>query len=180
MILRSWRIASLIFCFLSLVALAGLAGKAQESFDDPEGKYGLTLFKGWLAVVNQDRVTGKTDFQIVYGIRENGALKISTMDVTPKMEMSEVALKHEQEALRFLPGYTKGKVENFTVAPGQRGGSLITYDFKNTAGQPLLGRNYFLRVNDTTVYVLRFTGRANTLGSLRNQTDTMARSFKLK
>ncbi len=178
--LRSFRITALIFCFFSLVALAGLTGQAQETFDDPDGKYSLTLFKGWLAIVNKDRITGKNDFQIVYGIRESGALKISTMDVDAKLAMPDVALKHEQETLRFQPGYTKGKIENFVVGAGQRTGALITYDFKNTAGQPMIGRNYFLRTSDTTVYVLRFTGRANTLGSLRNQTDTMARSFKLK
>ena len=177
--LRSLRIASMIFCFFSLVALAGLAGKVQETFDDPDGKYSVTLPKGWLAVTNKDRLSGKTDFLIVYGIRENGALKVTTMDVEAKLPMSDVALKHEAETLRFQPGYTKGKVENFVVGP-QASGSLITYDFKNTAGQPLIGRNYFLRANDTTVYVLRFTGRANTLGSLRNQTDAIARSFKLK
>lgn len=178
--LRTFRITSLIFCFFSLVALAGLAGKVQDTFDDPEGKYNITLPKGWLAITNKDRLTGKTDFLIVYGIRENGALKVSTMDVDTKLPMTDVALKHESETLRFQPGYTKGKVENFVVGGTQPHGSLISYDYKNTAGQPMIGRNYFLRANDTTVYVLRFTGRVNTLGSLRNQTDAIARSFKLK
>lgn len=178
--LRTFRITSLIFCFFSLVALAGLAGKVQDSFDDPDGKYAITLPKGWLAIMNKDRLSGKTDFLIVYGIRENGALKITTMDVDAKLPMTEVASKHETETLRFQPGYTKGKVENFVIGGTQPSGSLITYDFKNTAGQPMIGRNYFLRANDTTVYVLRFTGRVSTLGSLRNQTDTIARSFKLK
>lgn len=178
--LRSFRIASMIFCFFSLVALAGLAGKAQDTFDDPEGKYNITLPKGWLAITNKDRLTGKTDFLIVYGIRENGALKVTTMDVDAKLPMTDVALKHETENLRFQPGYTKGKVENFVIGGTQPNGSLISYDYKNTAGQPMIGRNYFLRANETTVYVLRFTGRVNTLGSLRNQTDAIVRSFKLK
>jgi hypothetical protein len=177
--LRSLRLITLSCGFFSLLAFAGLAN-LQDTFDDPEGKYTLTLPRGWLAIINTDRVTGKKDFQVVYGIRENGALKISTMDVEAKADMIAVAQQHEQDNLRFQPGYTKGKIENFVVGGGQRNGSLNTYDFKNTAGQPMIGRTYYLRANDTTVYVLRFTGRANTLGSLRNQTDAIARSFKLK
>ena len=177
--LRSLRVMTLSCCFFSLLAFAGMAN-VQDSFDDPEGKYSLILPRGWIAIMNTDRVTGKTDFQVVYGIRENGAMKISTMEVASKDEMLAVAQKHEQDNLRFQPGYTKGKIENFVTGAGQRAGSLNTYDFKNTAGQPMIGRTYYLRANDTTVYVLRFTGRASTLGSLRNQTDAIARSFKLK
>jgi hypothetical protein len=178
-----WRVSSFALAFFILLAFAGIGAditRAQDSFDDPEGKYTLKLPSGWVAIVNQDRLTGKTDFLIVHGIRENGALKISTMEVDAKTEMLDVAAKHEQESLRFLSGYTKGKPENFVVGGGQRNGALITYDFKNTAGQPQLGRTYLLRVNDTTVYLLRFTGRTNALSSLRNQTDMIARSFRLK
>lgn len=180
---RVGRIGPFALAFFTLLAFAGIGAditRAQDSFDDPEGKYTLKLPTGWVAIINQDKLTGKTDFLIVHGIRENGALKISTMEVDAKMEMLDVAAKHERESLRFLSGFTKGKPENFVGGSGQRNGALITYDFKNTAGQPQLGRTYLLRVNDTMVYVLRFTGRANTLGSLRNQTDMIARSFKLK
>jgi hypothetical protein len=177
--LRSLRLITLSCCFFSLLAFAGLASR-QDTFADPEGKYSLTLPRGWIAITNTDRVTGKTDFQVVYGIRENGALKISTMQVDPKAEMLAVAQQHEQDNLRFQPGYTKGKFENFMAGAGQRAGSLNTYDYKNVAGQPMIGRTYYLRVDDTTVYMLRFTGRVSTLGSLRNQTDAIARSFKLK
>jgi hypothetical protein len=180
---RIGRVGSFALAFFTLLAFAGIGSditKAQDSFDDPEGKYTLKLPTGWVAIVNQDRLTGKTDFLIVHGIRENGALKISTMEVDAKAEMPDVAAKHERESLRFLSGYTKGRIENFVVGVGQRNGALISYDFKNTAGQPQVGRTYLLRVNDTTVYVLRFTGRSTALGSLRNQTDMIARSFRLK
>lgn len=180
---RVGRIGSFALAFFTLLAFAGIGADitwAQDSFDDPEGKFTLKLPTGWVAIVNQDKLTGKTDFLIVHGIRENGALKISTAEVDPKMEMQAAAAKHEQEILRFLSGYTKGRIENFVVGAGQRNGALITYDFKNTAGQPQIGRTYLLRVNDTTIYILRFTGRSNTLGSLRNQTDMIARSFRLK
>ena len=99
-------------------------------------------------------------------------------NVDPKAETLAVAKKDENESLRFLTGYTTAKVENFLI--GNRMSALAIYDFKNTANQPLTGRNYYVRVNDTTVYLLRFTGRPTTLGSLRNQTDLIARSLRLK
>ena len=42
------------------------------------------------------------------------------------------------------------------------------------------GRIYFLKADSTTVYVLRFTGEKDKLRSIRNQTDSIARSFKIK
>ena len=179
--IRSLRISSLCLWMMWLVCLAGVAPQAQEleSFEDPDGKYTLKLPKGWLYVVNQDKVTGKSDVQIVYGVRENGALKIRVIEnVDPKAETIAVAKKDENESLRFLTGYTTAKVETFLT--GNRMSAIAIYDYKNTANQPMTGRNYYVRVNDTTVYLLRFTGRPTTLGSLRNQTDLIARSLRLK
>ena len=41
------------------------------------------------------------------------------------------------------------------------------------------GRFYFLKIDDKTVYVLRFTGERDKLKSIRNQTDSIARTFSL-
>jgi hypothetical protein len=42
------------------------------------------------------------------------------------------------------------------------------------------GRFYFLKADDTNVYVLRFTGMRDQLRSIRNQTDLIARTFEIK
>jgi hypothetical protein len=181
--IRSLRIGTLFLWMMWLFCLAGVAPQQQAQeltdFDDPDGKYSLKLPKGWLFIVNQDKVTGKSDVQVVYGIRENGALKIRVIEnVDPKAETLAVAKKDENESLRFITGITTPKIENFLT--GNRMSAIAVYDFKNTANQPMTGRNYYVRVNDTTVYLLRFTGRTTTLPSLRNQTDFIARSLKLK
>ncbi len=44
----------------------------------------------------------------------------------------------------------------------------------------MIGRFYFLKAGDNTVYVLRFTGFRDKLRSIRNQTDSIARTFALK
>lgn len=181
--IRSLRIGTLFLWMMWLLCLAGVAPQQQAQeltdFNDPDGKYSLKLPKGWLFIVNQDKVTGKSDVQIVYGIRENGALKIRVIEnVDPKAETLAVAKKDENDSLRFITGITTPKIENFLI--GNRMSAIAIYDFKNTANQPMTGRNYYVRVNDTTVYLLRFTGRTTTLPSLRNQTDVIARSLKLK
>jgi len=152
---------------------------AQEVFEDPEGKYSLTLPAGWIAVVSQDSL-GKQDVNIVYRNRETGALKLRRTDeIDPKMEVIDFAKKDELESVRFILEYNRVAMENFLVGGG-KSGALLSYDFKNPAGQPFTGRNYYLRAGEKTIYVLRFTGRKNTLGTLRNQTDAIARSFQAK
>jgi hypothetical protein len=42
------------------------------------------------------------------------------------------------------------------------------------------GRFYFLKTADNQMYVLRFTGERDKLKSIRNQTDSIARTFKVK
>jgi len=42
------------------------------------------------------------------------------------------------------------------------------------------GRYYFLIADPNTVYVLRFSGFTDKLKSIRNQTDSMARTFAVK
>jgi hypothetical protein len=175
----------LIRCFtfiLSAILLTGIlipAAFAQEVFEDPEGKYTITLPSGWLAIVNQDSL-GRKEVNIVFKVRENGALKIRSIDdVEPNTEVMSYAKRDEEQTVRFQPGYDKISLENFLVGGG-RSGALLSYDYKNAAGQPFTGRNYYLRTGEKTVYVLRFTGRKNILATLRNQTDAIARSFKAK
>lgn len=171
------------FCFFIIATiiatLSAPAAFAQEVFDDPDGKYSLTLPSGWHAVVSQDSL-GRKEVNIVFRVRENGALKLKRIeDVEPKSEVTDFAKKDEEQTVRFLPSYDKISLENFLLGGG-KSGALLSYDFKNAAGQPFTGRNYYLRMDEKTIYILRFTGRKNTLATLRNQTDSIARSFKTK
>jgi hypothetical protein len=44
----------------------------------------------------------------------------------------------------------------------------------------MAARVYYLRADPRTVYVLHFSGRRDTLLQLRAQTDSIARSFRIK
>jgi hypothetical protein len=171
------------FAFASLLALlislSAIQATAQEVFEDPEGQYTVTLPAGWIGIVNKDGL-GRADVNIVFKVRENGALKIRRADdIDPKMELIDFAAKDESERVRFNPGYDKISMEKFVINAG-RNGALLAYDYKTTSGQPFTGRTYYLRIDEKTVYILQFTGRKNILGTLRSHTDAIARSFKAK
>lgn len=174
----SIRLLSLLSLLLFAVCVKVGDAAAQaggEVFEDPEGNYTLTLPRGWSAVVSRDGL-GRPDVKIVYNINEHGTLKIRRATLEKETEPLEFAKDDEQRTLRFVPGYDKKSIERFG---GGVDGALVAYDYINR-GQPMLGRVYYLRVNPTTIYVLRFTGRPNILGPIRNQTDQMARSFRGK
>jgi hypothetical protein len=78
--------------------------------------------------------------------------------------------------LGFLPGFVQGKEEPFN---GRLDGITVSYEFVRT-GKPMLGRTYYLQADSRTIYALRFTGLRDKLSRIRNQTDVIARTFKLK
>ena len=171
-----YRYCSLLF--LLAILPSAFAQSATEVFDDPDGKYTMNLPAGWLGVVNTDGL-GRKDVNVVYKVRENGALKVRTAEVAANTEPMDYAAKDEQERVRFAPGYDKISMEKFLLG-GNKSGALLSYDYKNAAGQLFTGRVYYLRMDEKTIYVLQFTGRRNILGTLRSHTDLIARSFKLK
>lgn len=174
--IRPFRFRFLSVLFVALFTSQPFAQSSGEVFEDPDGKYVVNLPAGWLGVVNTDGL-GNRDVNIVFKVRENGALKIRQAD-TPG-DLMEYAAKDEQDRIRFAPGYDKISLEKFLLG-GNRSGALLAYDYKNTSGQPFTGRVYYLRMDEKTIYVLQFTGRRNILSTLRSHTDAIARSFKLK
>ena len=70
----------------------------------------------------------------------------------------------------------EGKEEKFA---GRLSGVTVSYEFIRTA-KPMIGRIYYLQADNRTIYALRFSGLRDKLPRIRNQTDLIARSFKLK
>ena len=157
----------------SMLLLMPNVYRPQEVFEDPEGKYSLTVPTGWTPVVSRDGL-GRTDVKVVYKNNENGTLKIRRVTIEGNVTPMEYAKQDEERTLRFLPGYVKGEAESFT---GGVDGATVSFDFA-VSGKPMLGRHYYIRANPTTIFVLRFTGLRNVLGPARASTDSMARSFK--
>jgi hypothetical protein len=58
-------------------------------------------------------------------------------------------------------------------------GFTISYEYTD-GGKAMAGRTYYLQADSHTVYALRFTGMRDKLARIRNQTDQIARTFRLK
>ncbi|MFN0121054.1 MAG: hypothetical protein ACKV2V_11185 [Blastocatellia bacterium] len=165
----------LILVLLLLTPVTITPQNPEGFFEDSEKQYTLRLPAKWTAIVNKDGL-GRDDVIFVWGsTREDGAMTVRRMDIDAAMKSADAAKKDEDQTLRFRPGYARGAVENFAATYDT---TVVSYDYTQ-AGRPKMGRKYYLRVNDTTVYTLWFTGNRQTLGILRSQTDSIARSFKV-
>ncbi len=176
--IRPYHFYMSLVLLIALFAPAAFAQSATELFEDPDGKYTMNLPAGWLGIVNTDGL-GRKDVNVVYKVRENGALKVRLAEIGAGAEPMDYAAKDEQDRVRFAPSYDKLSMERFLLG-GNRSGALLSYDYKNASGQLFTGRVYYLRMDEKTIYVLHFTGRRNILSTLRSHTDAIARSFKLK
>ena len=128
----------------------------------------------WRLVDEPDEVHQHAEF--VYNDRNDGYLRIRREALPDGKTVEEFAREDQDQKERFRPGYIDGKGERFT---GRLSGFTMSYEFTQ-AGKPMAGRTYYLQADDSTVYALRFTGLRDKLSRIRNQTDSIARTFKIK
>ena len=146
---------------------------AQEVYDG--GEYTIELpSTAWKAITEADAAHEHAEF--VYGDRLEGYLQIRKEVVEAGTTSSDLARRDLDQKLRFLPGFVEGKEEKFS---GRLNGVTVSYEFIKNA-KPMMGRIYYLQADNRTIYALRFSGLRDRLTRIRNQTDLIARSFKLK
>ena len=129
----------------------------------------------WHLVGEPDKIHQHTEF--IYGDRNEGFLRIRKETLPDGTTVGEFARQDLDQKERFLPGYIGGKKEE--AFSGRLNGVTISFEYTQ-AGKPMTGRTYYLQADSHTVYALRFTGMRDKLARIRNQTDLIARSFKLK
>jgi hypothetical protein len=169
--------AKLILAGLAVfVAVVATKATAQTfTFTDPNVSYSVDFPNPtWRNTQKPDELRGQAEF--VYGDRNEGYLQIRKDSVAADESPSAHASSDREDKLHFLPGYVDGKEERFV---GALTGVVIEYEF-TAAGKPMLGRIYYVQADPRTIYALRFTGYKDKLARIRNQTDAIARSFKLK
>jgi len=128
----------------------------------------------WRLVDEPDEVHQHAEF--VYGDRNDGYLRIRKETLEPGLTVKEFARRDQDQKERFRPGYIDGKDESFQ---GRLSGVTTSFEF-SAAGKPMAGRSYYLQGDSGNVYVLRFTGMRDKLMRIRNQTDLIARSLRMK
>ena len=166
------RILVFALVFIGLMMPVALA---QQLYTHEKVDYSFELPSAtWKAILEPDAAHEHPEF--VYGDRLDGFLTIRKELVEPGTSVSEFARRDQDLKLRFLPGFVQGKEETFN---GRLDGVTISYEFVRT-GKPMLGRTYYLQADNRTIYALRFTGLKDKLSRIRNQTDLIARTFKMK
>ncbi len=164
--------ASLVTIVLALICTAG---QAQEAFTNDKLEYVIEFpSAAWRMITEPDAAHEHIEF--VYGDRLDGHLQIRKEVVDAGTSVSEAARRDLDQKLRFLPGFIEGKEEKFS---GRLSGVTVPYEYVKT-GKPMLGRIYYLQADNRTIYALRFTGLRDKLARIRNQTDFIARNFRLK
>ena len=162
---------------LSVVVLSLLVqvATAQQTYSHDKVEYTFDIPSAtWRAILEPDAAHEHPEF--VYGDRLDGYLTIRKEAVEAGTTPSQLAQRDADLKLRFLPGFVQGKEEPFN---GRLDGVTMSYEYVRT-GKTMLGRTYYLQVDNRTIYALRFTGLRDKLSRIRNQTDLIARTFKLK
>ncbi|MEP6902181.1 MAG: hypothetical protein ABJA66_10555 [Actinomycetota bacterium] len=165
----SFLFSAVIGLFLAVSAFA-----QTETFSDASVDYSFDLPNAiWKMTAKPSTTSPNVEY--VYGDRSGGYLEVRKLGIKANDLMSDV-IGSEEEKLKFLQGYVAGKEENFA---GSLKGSVFNFEFVRS-GRNMSGRFYFLKVNATTVYLLRFMGSKEKLITIRNQTDSIARTFEVK
>jgi hypothetical protein len=165
---------SVLFSAIFGLFMAITAFSQGSTFNDVNVDYTFILPEdAWKMTAKPSATSPNVEY--VYGDRKEGHLEVRRLAVNKTDVMSDL-IRTEESKLQFLPGYVAGKEEQFG---GHLKGMAFNFEFVR-AGLNMSGRYYFLRANDTTVYVLRFSGLQNKLKAIRNQTDSIARTFEVK
>ena len=152
------------------------AASQEQTYSNAKVDYVISLPSPlWRLVGEPDEIHQHTEF--IYGDRNDGFLRIRKEALPDGTTVGEFAHLDLNQKERFLPGYIgSGKEDKFQ---GRLSGVTISFEYTQ-AGKSMTGRTYYLQADSHTVYALRFTGMRDKLARIRNQTDLIARSFKLK
>lgn len=162
-----------VFVITAIVLLSGRAF-AQEMFSDANVDYTFSVpDTKWKMTVKPSATSPNVEY--VNGDRVDGHLEVRRLTVARDAVLTDV-IRDEEQKVQFRPGFVAGKEENFS---GRLKGAIYNFEYV-AAGKSMSGRFYFLRANENTVYVLRFSGQKDTLRSVRHQTDSIARTFVVK
>ena len=165
---------------LSLVRKLDGGSRSFSNFLLPHGSSELGGVMRQLLIVVVLRFDVHEHPEFIYGTDElNGYLRLSKMLVNSRTSPADLFQSEEKFSLQHLPGYVicdDCKGESFG---GNLSGATFSYEYTD-AGKVMAGRIYYLQVDTRTFYALRFTVAQDKLPALREQMNSIARSFRLK
>jgi hypothetical protein len=167
------RRLTIFLALASIFTFASVMATAQQTFTSDAAGYTLELpSERWRVIQEPDSLHEHAEF--IYGDRNDGYLRIRKEVVEAGTTASDISQRDQD--LKFQTGYVEGKEEKFA---GRLNGVTFAYEY-TAGGKAMAGRLYYLQADNRTIYALRFTGLRDRLLLIRNQTDSIARSFRLK
>jgi hypothetical protein len=139
------------------------------------GDFSLQLPNATWRAASKAANSSSNNVDFIFGDRLDGLLQVRKITID-NGGLAEAIDREQNQKLQFLPSFVNGKEENFK---GNLSGKVVNYEFTQS-GKPMTGRAYFFQADNKTLYILRFTGLRDKLKNIRNQTDLIARTFKLK
>lgn len=165
------------FPLLAMVISVFMAASAfgqGSTFTHPDVDYTFKLPADTWKILSKPSTT-MPNVEYVNVQRSDGYLTVRKVPLAKGSSISDL-IKAEEVKLRFKKGYVAGPQEPFG---GFMNGTVFNFEYIESTNN-MSGRYYFLKANDSTVYMLQFTGLQNKLRSARNQTDSIARTFEIK
>ncbi len=156
---------SLLFAFSAFAQTATFSNaNVDYTFEIPDAKWKMTA----------EPTNINPNVQYVYETRTSGHLEVRKMPVRSSDKLEDI-IRDEETKLQFRHGFVVGKEESFK---GFLSGRVYNFEFVKS-GRNWSGRYYFLKADDSTLYIMRFEGYRENLLSIRNIIDSMARTFKV-
>ena len=171
--MKSYKLS--FIALVSVIFFTAFPIFAQDGpFSDPNVNYSFSLPDAkWKMTVKPSATSPNVEY--VYGDRFDGHLEVRKLSVAKDAILTDV-VRDQEQSLQFRTGFVAGKEENFL---GRLKGTVFNFEYV-AAGRNMSGRFYFLKANETTVYVLRFSGQKDSIRTIRNQTDSIARTFAVR
>jgi hypothetical protein len=164
-----------IFTAIFTLVFAFCVFAQTETFSDVNCDYTFDLPNTTWKMVGKPTVTSP-NVEYNYTERFSGNLEVRKVSVKNDDLISDIILRETEQKLQFWQGFVNGKEMDFS---GKLKGRVFNFEYVKD-GKSMSGRFYYLRADEDTVYVLRFTALRDKLLAIRNQTDSIARTFKLK
>jgi hypothetical protein len=168
---RTRRIILVAAVVLAATLSVSMPTRAQEA----SGYEPLTLPSEWKEFREKNGDVEKVEY--IYRDRSDGLLRIKRVTLAADDSIDTVADRELNGSLRYFPDYLFGKKEAF--GGGNHAGFFVEFNYTR-AKKSFMGRNYYLKGANSTVWVLQFSGNREVLRQMRNVTDQMARGFKEK
>jgi hypothetical protein len=161
-----------------IVSLSLTANSQSQTFTRDGLDYVLDLpSPSWRAVA---RLDVHDHMEFIFGDDySNGYLRLRKKFVAGGTTALDLFRYDEKWELQSLPGYVVCSDGRGTEFAGHLSGTVFSYEYTYN-GRNMDGRIYYLQADNRTFYKLHFTVASDKLQSLRDQMDSIARSFRLK